>query len=148
MVKLHSRPCRTVSPRISMGRINWKKELGWDEEQIDDLRFTAYAYIRQGKYDIALPIFEALSAIDPENAYDAQTLGALYLQLNNPVKALKSFDKALKIETDHAPTLLNLTKALFMLGRKEEGLKLANILKNEPDAAISNVAKALILAYG
>lgn len=131
-----------------MGRINWKKELGWDEEQIDDLRFTAYAYIRQGKYDIALPIFEALSAIDPENAYDAQTLGALYLQLNNPVKALKSFDRALKIETDHAPTLLNLTKALFMLGRREEGLKLANILKNEPDAAISNVAKALILAYG
>lgn len=131
-----------------MGRINWKKELGWNEEQLDDLRFTAYAYIRQGKYDIALPIFEALSAIDPENAYDAQTLGALYLQLNNPLKALKAFDRALKIETEHAPTLLNLTKALFMLGRKEEGLKLANILKNEPDAAISNVAKALILAYG
>jgi tetratricopeptide (TPR) repeat protein len=130
-----------------MGRINWKSELGWTDENLEDLRFAGYAYIRQGKYEIALPIFEALSTIDPENAYDAQTLGALYLQLNNPLKALKSLDKALKIEADHAPTLLNLTKALFMLGKKEEGLKLANILKNEPDAAIANVAKALILAY-
>ena len=130
-----------------MAKINWMQELGWTEEQLEDLRYTGYAYIRQGKYDIALPFFEALVVLDPESAYDAQTLGAVYLQLNNPAKALKSFDRALKLETDHAPTLLNLTKALFMLGRKEEGLKLANILKNERDAAISNVAKALILAY-
>jgi tetratricopeptide (TPR) repeat protein len=74
-------------------------------------------------------------------------LGALYLQLNNPVKALKAFDRALKLDTEHAPTLLNVTKALFMLGKREEGLKLANILKNESDSSISNVAKALILAW-
>lgn len=131
-----------------MGRINWMQELGWTEEQLEDLRYTGYSYLRQGKYDIALPFFEALTILDPDSAYDAQTLGALYLQLNSPAKALKAFDRALKLETDHGPTLLNLTKALFMLGKKDEGLKLANILKNEPDAAISNVAKALILAYG
>jgi tetratricopeptide (TPR) repeat protein len=130
-----------------MSRIDWKKELGWTDDQLEDLRFTAYAYIRQGKYDIALPIFEALSVMNQDNAYDAQTLGALYLQLNNPVKALKSFDKALKLDADHAPTLLNVTKALFMVGKIDEGLKLANILKNEHNANISNVAKALILAY-
>lgn len=131
-----------------MGRINWLKEMGWSSDQIEDLRFIGYAYIRQGKYDIALPFFEALVVLDPESSYDAQTLGALYLQINNPVKALRAFDKALKLETEHAPTLLNVTKALFMLGKKEEGLKLANILKNEPDPTISNVAKALILAWG
>lgn len=131
-----------------MSKIDWIKQLGWTEDHLDDLRYAGFAYIKQGKYDIALPFFEALSVLNPENAYDVQTLGALYLQLNNPVKALKAFDKALKIETEHAPTLLNLTKTFFMLGKKEEGLKLANILKNEPDAAISNVAKALILAYG
>jgi|694.fasta_scaffold04059_24 tetratricopeptide (TPR) repeat protein len=130
-----------------MGRINWLNELGWTSDQLDDLRFTGYSYIRQGKYDIALPFFEALVVLDPESAYDAQTLGALYLQLNNPVKALKAFDRALKLDTEHAPTLLNVTKALFMLGKREEGLKLANILKNESDSSISNVAKALILAW-
>lgn len=130
-----------------MGRINWLEKLGWTEEHVDDLRNTGYAYIRQGKYDIALPFFEALVVLEPEESYNAQTLGAIYLQLNMPKKALKAFDQALKLDADHAPTLLNLTKAFFMLGRKEEGLKLANILKNEQDGAISNVAKALILAY-
>ena len=130
-----------------MGRINWLRELGWTEEQLEDLRNTGYAYIRQGKYEIALPFFEALVVFEPESSYDAQTLGAIYLQVNQPKRALKAFDRALKLDADHAPTLLNLTKALFMLGRKEEGLKLANILKNEKDGAISNVAKALILAY-
>ncbi len=130
-----------------MSRINWLDKLGWTEEHVEDLRYTGYSYIRQGKYDIALAFFEALTVLDPESAYDAQTLGAIYLELNEPAKALKSFDRALKLEADHGPTLLNLTKAFFMLGKKEEGLKLAHILKDEQNPLISNVAKALFLAY-
>ncbi|CUI16072.1 hypothetical protein PNK_0441 [Candidatus Protochlamydia naegleriophila] len=130
-----------------MSRINWLDKLGWTEEHVEDLRYTGYSYIRQGKYDIALAFFEALTVLDPESAYDAQTLGAIYLELNEPAKALKSFDRALKLEADHGPTLLNLTKAFFMLGKKDEGLKLAHILKEEQNPLISNVAKALILAY-
>lgn len=130
-----------------MGRIHWREVLGWTEDQLEDIRVAGYAYLRQGKYDIAINFFEALCALDSENAYDAQTLGALYVQMNKPAQALKYFDRALKLETDHAPTLLNLTKALFMLGKRAEGLKLANILKNEPDQKIANMARALILAY-
>src|SRR5688500_2488553 len=102
-----------------MSKIDWMKALGWSQDQIEDLRNAGYAYIRQGKYNIAVPFFEALVVLDPESAYDAQTLGALHLQLNNPVKALKFFDRALKLDADHAPTLLNVTKALFMLGKKD-----------------------------
>jgi tetratricopeptide (TPR) repeat protein len=130
-----------------MSRINWLKELNWTEEHIEDLRLAGYSYIRQGKYEIALPFFEALTVLDPTSSYDAQQLGALHLQMGNPIKALKYLDRALKIESDHAPTLLNMTKALLMLNRKEEALKLAHILKKEPDPTISNMAKALILAY-
>lgn len=130
-----------------MSKINWLKTLNWTEEHLDDLRVAGYAYIRQGKYEIALPIYEALAVLDPESAYDAQTLGAIYLQMNQPLKALKSFDKALKLDADHAATLLNVTKALFMLGRKEEGLKLAHILKKEKNTQIANTANALIMAY-
>lgn len=121
--------------------------LGWSEEQLLELRVIGYAYLRQGKYDIAVSFFEALTVLDPDSAYDAQTLGALYLQLNQPAKAMRYFDRALKLEADHGPTLLNLCKAFFMLGRREEGLKLAHILKNEPNVIVSNTAKALILAY-
>lgn len=127
--------------------VEWKKHIHWNEETLDELRIAAYAYIRQGKYDIAIDFFEALTVLDPESAYDAQTLGALYVQLGNPAKAIKCFDKALKLEADHAPTLVNLAKAMFMLGKREEGLKLCNILKNEKNPQISNIAKALIMAY-
>lgn len=130
-----------------MGKINWLNILGWSDEQLDDLRYIGYAYIRQGKYDIAISFFEALAAIDSHSTYDLQTLGALYLQLEEPKKALKHLEKALKLEGDHGPTLINMCKALFMLNKKEEGLKLAGILKNETDPNIANVAKALILAY-
>jgi len=130
-----------------MSRIDWMKELGWSEDQLEELRYAGYAYIRQGKYDVALSFFRALIVLDPESAYDAQTLGALYLQLNQPAKAAKALDRALKLETDHAPTLLNFTKALFMLGKQDEGLKLAHMLKSEPDVRIANAAWALILAY-
>lgn len=130
-----------------MGRINWLDKLGWGEEHVEDLRYTGYSYVRQGKYEIALPFFEALIILDPESGYDAQTLGAIYLQLRQPEKALPCFDRALKLEGDHGPTLINLTKAFFMLGKKAEALKLAHILKNEPNPSIAGTAKALILAY-
>lgn len=123
------------------------EELKWTPEHLEDLRYTGYAYLRQGKYDIAINFFEALTIIDPESAYDAQTLGALYLQKADPKTAIKWLDRALKIEADHGPTLLNMCKALFMVGRKEEGLKLARILKKEPNLGIANVATALILAH-
>ncbi len=130
-----------------MSKINWCKQLGWTEDHLEELRYAGYAYLRQGKYDIAISFFEALAVLDPESAYDSQTLGALYLQLGNGPKALKWLDRALKLEADHAPTLLNVCKAFFMMGKKEEGLKLANILKKEPNPNIANVAKALTMAY-
>jgi len=131
-----------------MSKINWQEQLGWGEDQLDDLRFTAYAYIRQGKYDIAIPFFEALCVLDANSSYDIQTLGALYLQIGDGPKALKCFDKALQFEGEHGPTLLNVAKAFFMMGKKEDGLRLVNILKNEENVSVSNVAKALALAYG
>lgn len=134
---------------MRMGTIKWMDKLGWSDEHIEDLRYTGYSYIRQGKYDIALAFFEALEVLDPESDYDAQTLGALYLQLNQYTKALKCFDRALKLETgDHGPTLLNLAKTFFAMGKNEDGLKIVQLLKNNENQTVSNIAKALLLAYG
>ena len=63
---------------MRMGTIKWMERLGWTEEHIEDLRYTGYSYVRQGKYDIALAFFEALAVLEPESAYDAQMLGAIY----------------------------------------------------------------------
>ncbi len=131
-----------------MGKINWLEKLGWSEEQLEDLRITGYSYIRQGKYHIAVPFFEALVVLVPSSAYDAQTLGALYVQVGNPAKALRYLDRALKLEPDHGPTLLNLAKAFLMLGNKREGLKIAGILKKNRDPRLRSMSEALLLAFG
>lgn len=130
-----------------MGKIKWVEALGWTEEHLEEIRHTGYAYIRQGKYDIALPFFEALVILDPTSSYDAQTLGAIYVEVNQPEKAIKFLDRALQIEADHAPTLLNLTKAFFMSGRKEDGKRLATILKKDKNPFIASNATALLMAY-
>ena len=131
-----------------MGRIDWLQKLGWTEDHLEELRNAGYSYVRQGKYETALPFFEALVILNTENSYDAQTLGALYVQVNKPDKAIKYLDRALQIEGDHSPTLLNLAKAFFMIGKIEEGIKLAHILKKDPNPFISSNAAALLLAYG
>src|ERR1700758_118669 len=107
-----------------MSRIDWRKRLGWTEDHLEELRNAGYSYIRQGKYDVALPFFEALVILDPDSAYDAQALGALYVQTNQPEKAIKYLDRALQLDADHSPTLLNLAKAFFMCGRTDDGLRL------------------------
>lgn len=129
-------------------RVNWREKLGWSDEQLEDLRITGFAYIRQGKYNIAIPFFEALTVLDPESAYDAQTLGALYVQVGNPAKALRYLDRALKLERDHGPTLLNLAKAFLMLGNKREGLKIAGILRKSRDPRLRSMSEALFMAFG
>ena len=131
-----------------MHRINWIHELGWTQEHLDELRNTGYAYIRQGKYDIALAFFEALVILASDNAYDAQTLGALYVQLNMPEKAIKYLDRALQLETDHSPTLLNLAKAFFMAGKMDDGRRLAKVLQKDTNPFIAGTAAALLLCHG
>ena len=128
-------------------QINWKEILGWTDDHIEEMRVIGYSYLRQGKYDIALPFFEALTALDRDNLYDLQTLGALYVQMNQPLKAERYLNRALLHEEDHGPTLLNLMKSYFMSKKIEEGLRLANILKKDENPMIAGIAEAFILSY-
>ena len=130
-----------------MSNVEWLSILGWSLEELEDLRFVGYSYIKQGKYDIATSFFEALVILAPDSVYDLQTLGAVYLQRNNNLMALNYIEKALKLQPDHLPTLLNRTKALFALGYKKQALAQAKSLEHHPEVAISGQAQALILAY-
>ncbi len=57
-----------------MSQADWLSILGWGKEELEDLRFVGYSYVKQGKYDIATTFFEALCILDPESVYDVQTL--------------------------------------------------------------------------
>src|SRR5260221_12674088 len=98
-----------------MSDINWLEVLDWGQDELEDLRFVGYSYLKQGKYDIALTFFEALTVLNPRNVYDLQTLGALYLQIGNNLMALNFIERSLKIDPNHLPTKLNRAKALFSL---------------------------------
>jgi predicted Zn-dependent protease len=130
-----------------LSKINLLEKLGWGEEHIEEFRNAGYAYIRQGKYSTALPFFEALTILQPQSAYDVQTLGAIYVQLNEPTKAIKYLDRALQLEADHAPTLLNLCKTFFMMDKKQEGIKLAQVLAKDPNYFVSSTASALLMSH-
>ena len=128
-------------------QLEWLSILGWSEEELEDLRFVGYSYLKQGKYDIATTFFEALVLLCPQSLYDLQTLGGLYLQTGNNLMALNYIEKALKIDPTHLPSLLNRTKTLFALGYKRQALAQARMLEKCAQEQIANQAQALLLAY-
>ena len=130
-----------------MSKLNWTEILGWGKEELDDLRYVAYSYIRQGIYDVALTFYDALAVLTPPSSYDLQTIGALHLQMGSGLKALDYLDRALKLDPNHLPTQLNRAKALFMLGYKRQGLVQAMELEKSVEKEISSQASALILSY-
>lgn len=127
--------------------MNWSEVLGWGDQEIADIRYLAYSYIKQGIYDVALTFFDALIVLSPSNPYDLQTLGALYLQMGNGEKALELLEQALKLTPGHLLTQLNRAKALFMLGYKRQGLAQALELEKSLDPEIASQAAALVLGY-
>ena len=127
--------------------INWLEILGWKQEQIEDLRYLAISYIKQGIYDTALTFYNSLAVLTTPTVYDLQTLGALHLQFGNGLKALDYLDQALKLVPHHLPTQLNRARALFLLGYKRQGLAQAIELEKSTDRSIASAASALVLAY-
>jgi len=130
-----------------MTDIKWTNLLGWSKEQLDDLRFVAFSYIKQGHYETSLKIFEALITLDPNNAYDLQSTGALYLQLGNNLEALHFLDRSLKLEPRHYHSLLNRAKALFMLGYTQQGTAQTLQLEKCKDPEIAKQASALLMTF-
>ncbi len=130
-----------------MSQVDWLSILGWNKEELEDLRFVGYSYIKQGNYDIATTFFEALVILAPDSLYDLQTLGALYLQKGNNLMALNYIEKAVKLDPAHYPTLLNRTKALFALGYKRQALAQARTLEKCDQTQIAGQAQALIMAH-
>ena len=130
-----------------MAEFDWLDLLGWTEEELDSLRFVAYSYIRQGHYDTAVIFLKALITISENNSYDFQTLGAIYLQKGEALKALNFLEKALKLDPENLSTLINRAKALFLLGYKKQGIKECELLKKSKNKSIADEATSLLLSF-
>ncbi len=127
--------------------VDWRAILGWTDEQLEELRFTGFSFLREGHYKKALLFFEALIILNPKSLYDTQTLGALYLQIGENKKALVTLEKASSLDPLHEPTLINKAKALLALGKNSEAINLVKKLTKSEDPTIADDAAALLLAY-
>ena len=131
-----------------MSGLKWNEVLGWDQEQMEDFRVLAFFYIREGKYQMAKTFLEALVILNPESVYDLQTLGALFLQLNEPVSALNYLEKAQQLDPKNSIIQINRIKAMLSMGYREEGLSLLEeFIPNCPDKFLVSDAEALKMAY-
>lgn len=130
-----------------MSDVNWCDILGWKADHLSELRIAGYTYLKEGKYDTAKIYFEALMILEPSNAYDARTLGAILLITGDLINAVAILDKALQLEPMHYGARLNRTKAILYLGNIQEGLEEARKLTTCPEPSIASDAEALILAY-
>lgn len=131
-----------------MSELNWLEIMGWDEGYLDQLRSTAFLYIRQGKYDIAKDYFHMLTVIDPEQSFDLQTLGAIYLQEDNPSLALGYLQKAKSLDPGNWTISLNYIKAMLSMGYQQESINLIEeFLRGCKDPFLRSDAEALKMAY-
>lgn len=118
----------------------------WKEltaEQKRDLRYMGFSYIRQGKYEIARSIFSLLVEVD-QSTYDLQTLGALYLQLNQLEQSHHFLERALQKNAKSAITQVNYLKTLYFLGDLENAKKRALSLRKHKRKQIANQAQAIL----
>jgi lipoprotein NlpI len=130
-----------------MSEVKWGDVLGWGPAHLQELRYLGYTYLNEGKFDTARVFFEALVVVDPKNSLDHRMLGSIFLLLGNSIKALESLDKSLKLEPKNNFAKLNRAKALFFLGKNQEGRQAAEELKNCQEKQIADDAEALLLAY-
>lgn len=130
-----------------MSHIDWCGLLGWGEDQLRGLRCMGWSYLRQGKYENAQRIYQALAALDRKNPYHFEMLGAIALQMGDYQQAIEQLNHALHLDPSHQPSRVNKAKALLLLGYRDEGLKIARSLMKSQVPLISDRATALVMAY-
>jgi tetratricopeptide (TPR) repeat protein len=64
-------------------------------------------YYDGGRYDLAVPWYEASIKIDPKNVTVSTDLAVCYYNTNQTDKALTQIDHSLSVDPRHAKTLLN-----------------------------------------
>lgn len=127
--------------------MKWLEMLNWNENQVDDLKFFGFSYLKQGKYDVALEVFLGLKVLVPHDSYVLKTLGALYLELKQPEKALPILEEASLLEPSNEFVAINRVQSLIDLGRTQEAMQSAKLLTKNKNKKVADRAKALIMAW-
>ena len=89
---------------------------------IDKYLAQGFAYHQQGMFNEAKVLYEQVLKIQPKNFSALQLIATLYAQINEPLKAIDFFSKAIRINPNFAPCYSNRGNTLKELGRYSEAI--------------------------
>lgn len=127
--------------------MDWLTYLGWSKSTLSEIRAVGYAYICEGKYDIALDFFRAANILSNQDVYDVEMLGAIHLEMGKNMEALQLFEEALRKNPSNLNTQLNRAKALFVLGYTKQAISQTKTLLLSDQKDISSKAQSLLLSF-
>jgi tetratricopeptide (TPR) repeat protein len=98
-----------------LGRATLGVAAGWKAEEMRVVADLGYALAEQGRNEEAAVIFEGLATLTPATAYFRAALGALWLRMDEPRRAIRHLDVALRADPRDALSLLNRGEAYLRL---------------------------------
>lgn len=116
------------------------------EKTVFPLMQKAVACHQDGRFEEAESIYLNVLALVPGHSDALRFLGALYVQQNQPERAVETSQEALKASPDHPELLNNLGVALSRIGKAEEAMtsyKAALRVKPDYQDALANLGHIL-----
>lgn len=94
--------------------------------------------VAEGSYEAAVQVLTDLIAVEPQNEYAYFYLGAAYYELEDYMRALTSYVRALEIVPGYLGAMVNAGHSLRMLGRYDEAIRMGQQVlaraADDPDA--------------
>jgi tetratricopeptide (TPR) repeat protein len=101
---------------------------------------AAAAYVRQGRADLAIPIFEQILAKTPSDLKTRNLLGIALLNARRKEEAGAQFRKAFQTAPNFLPALKNLVVNEMALGQQDEAkAHFERLLKLVPNDAVAHL---------
>lgn len=104
------------------GRTSLGAAGGWTAEEMRLVADLGYALAEQGRNEEAVTVFAGLVALAPATPYFRSALGALWLRMGEPRRALEHLGAALSADPDDISALVNRGEARLQLGEREAAI--------------------------
>jgi len=107
-----------------------------DRQALEERYRKAVEHKNNGEYDIAIPEFEELAALDPQWADLQLTLGLTYGFVGRFDESIAALKRAVQLDPESVDARLNLAKTFAMLGDYEQARQhFEAVLALRPDHA-------------
>lgn len=130
------------------GEITLAELEGINEDQLYTIAEIGYVLMEEGRYEEARKIYEGLIELSPQDSYFHSVLGAIYQRMNDNDNALKEYERAISLNPEDIPSIVNSAEILLHTGKlleASERLKKAILLDKSGNDPWAMRARALVV---